>query len=436
MQCKLIIPALSLPPNIEHTESQNQPSHYSRILFNNYTKQYNYSNVIIILNKITFVHGINSISCAKGIIIRKGYWRCKKLVLPIKNEGKFVMKKLKFVLMALLVVLFISGCSNDDKKTGGNTSEENTTVADLDTVKAQFKMLGDIPIPADNPMTAEKIELGKKLYFDQRLSGDNKTSCMSCHVPSNGFGDGKAKFVGFEGAAGARNSPTVINSGYYHSNFWDGRAASLEEQAVGPIQSPVEMNQNMDALIVELNAVPEYVTSFNNVFNDSISKENIGKAIAAFERTIVVKDTAFDKYLGGDDSAITDEAKKGMELFVGKAGCSSCHIGPNLSDDSFRNTGITGDDGRFTVTKKEVDKGRFRTPTLRALTQTAPFMHDGSLATIEDVVKYYNKGGGSDPNKDPLMRPLYLTDDEVKNLVAFLESMGGEPIKVAAPKLP
>ncbi len=337
------------------------------------------------------------------------------------------MKKIHFVLMTLLL---LAGCGNNKEEKVVNTAVDTTTSkvvnTAMDTAKSKFVALGEMPIPTDNPMTTEKIELGRKLYFDKRLSGDNQLSCADCHIPSAGFGDKRPTFIGFKGFNGVRNSPTVINSGYYKEYFWDGRAASLEEQALGPIQAAGEMNQKLDELIVELNAVPEYVEEFNTVFKDKINKDGIAKAIAAFERTIVIKDTAFDKYLQGDDGAITADAKEGMKLFVGKAGCNSCHSGGNLTNNAYHNTGITGDDGRFNVTKKDEDKGKFRTASLRGLTHTAPYMHNGSLATLKDVVNFYNVGGGSDPNKDSLIKPLNLAEKEVTQLVAFLESMDGK----------
>lgn len=354
------------------------------------------------------------------------------------------MKRMKLLLTLLLALLLLAACNSSNEanapadKDATEGEEPATTEVDeeLEAAKAKFEPLGEIPVPEDNEMTEEKIALGQMLYFDERLSGNNKLSCASCHAPGAGYGDGLATFIGFEGFEGHRNSPTIINSGYYKENFWDGRAGSLEEQALGPIQAEGEMNQNLDELIDELNAVPGYVDEFNKVFNDKITADNIAKAIATFERTIVVKDTAFDKYLAGDDDAISDEAKEGMKLFVGKASCISCHAGPLLSDHNYHNLGMEGDDGRFEVTGNETDKGKFRTSGLRGIADTAPYMHDGSLATLEDVVNYYNTGGGTHPNKSELMKPLNLTQEEVSYLVAFLESMSGEIPMAEKPELP
>lgn len=352
------------------------------------------------------------------------------------------MKLLLTLLFALMVLAACGGKEEAEAPAEETPAAEEETNAgatvdeELEAAKAKFEPLGELPVPADNEMTDDKVALGQKLYFDVRLSGNNELSCASCHAPAAGYGDGLAKFIGFEGFNGPRNSPTILNSGFYKENFWDGRAGSLEEQALGPIQAEGEMNQNLEELVTELTAVPGYVDEFSKVFNDKVTADNIAKAIASFERKIVITDTAFDKYLAGDEEAISAEAKEGMKLFVGKASCISCHAGPLLADHNYHNLGIEGDDGRFAVTEQEVDKGAFRTSQLRGIAHTAPYMHDGSLATLEDVVKFYNEGGGAHPNKSPLVKPLGLTDEEIANLVAFLESMSGEVPMYEAPQLP
>ncbi|MBC9782932.1 c-type cytochrome [Heliobacterium chlorum] len=301
----------------------------------------------------------------------------------------------------------------------------------------RFEPLGPIPVPPDNPMTEAKIQLGKTLFYDSRLSGDNQLSCLSCHSPELGFSDNLTTFVGFNKGIGRRNSQTIINAGYYQENFWDGRAKSLEEQALGPIQSPAEMNQNIDELVRELKAVPWYVDQFQKVFGEEVTASNIAKAIAAFERTIVVNNSDFDRYIAGDDNALTPQAKKGMELFINKAGCYSCHHGPNLTDNNYYNVGTKSEDlGRYNVTHNEADRGKFRTPGLRGLNFTGPYLHNGSEVTLEDVVHLYNVGGNAHPNKDPRIKPLGLTEDEELALVAFLSSMSGTPPKVSQPTIP
>jgi cytochrome c peroxidase len=349
------------------------------------------------------------------------------------------MKKYYLLMVTFLTLGILTACSSDEVETT-KTTDKKETAASADekayaSAKAMFQPLGDIVVPEDNPITDEKVELGKRLFFDPRLSGNNVQSCSSCHQPQAGYGDNLSTFIGFEGFEGHRNSPTVINSAYYSEYFWDGRASSLEEQAQGPITSEVEMNQDLDELVDELKVVPEYVKDFEVAFSEDINANNILKAIATFERTILVKDTAFDKYLAGDNSAITEEAKKGMVLFTGKASCIVCHTTPTLSDGKYYNLGIEDDEGRSAVTNNDADKGAFRTPTLRGVTHTGPYMHNGSLATLKDVVDFYNKGGGTDANKNNLIQPLNLTDEEVKQLIAFLETLGGEAPLVEAPEM-
>ncbi|MFJ7732932.1 cytochrome c peroxidase [Lysinibacillus sp. NPDC097231] len=349
------------------------------------------------------------------------------------------MKKYFLLMTSLLTIGILSACSSDEATTTEATDKETKVTVSTDenaiaSAKAMFQPLGEVPVPEDNPITDEKVELGKRLFFDSRLSGNNVQSCSSCHQPQAGYGDNLATFIGFEGFKGPRNSPTIINSAYYSENFWDGRASSLEEQAKGPITAAGEMNQDLDGLVGKLKAVPAYVTDFQTAFGEEISVDNILKAIATFERKIVVKDTAFDKYLAGDDTAISDEAKNGMVLYTGKASCITCHATPTLSDGKYYNLGIEGDEGRYAVTNNDADKGAFRTASLRGITHTAPYMHDGSLATLKDVVEFYNKGGGTDTNKSELIQPLGLTDEEINQLVAFIETLGGEVPVVEAPE--
>lgn len=364
------------------------------------------------------------------------------MLSKIHTKGEGIMKGLKVIGVGLLCSAFLIGCSANKPVENAEVEkpEVDSVVETADNQKiqdliARFQPIGDMPIPEDNAMTDEKIELGKKLYFDPRLSGNNKQSCASCHSPGAGYGDNLPKFIGFEGFNGPRNSPTIINAGYYSANFWDGRAANLEEQALGPIQAEGEMNSKLDQLVEELKQVPGYVEDFQKVFGEEITDKNIAKAIAAFERTITVTDTKFDRFLAGETDAMNEQEIAGAELFVGKASCISCHAGPTLSDQNYHNLGMEGDEGRFAVTNQEDDKGKFRTSALRGIAHTAPYMHDGSLATLKDVVDYYNTGGSAHPNKDPLMKPLNLTAEEVDALVAFMEAMSGENPKVDTPEL-
>lgn len=297
--------------------------------------------------------------------------------------------------------------------------------------------------PADNPFSKEKEALGKMLYFDPRLSGSNWISCATCHNPALGWGDGLKRAIGNGQAELGRHSPTIINSGYFESQFWDGRAKTLEEQALGPIQAAGEMNQNMDELILELKTIPGYVSEFKKVFGDSgITPQNIGKAIATFERSVVSKNAPYDHYWNGKKKAMSASAVGGMTLFFGKAKCAICHNGPAFTDSTFHNIGVKAqgplkeDIGRFNVTKDASDHGAFKTPGLRSVTRSAPYMHNGSEATLEDVIEFYNRGGDVAENRSAFISPLDLSAQEKKDLLEFVKALEGEPIRVTIPILP
>ena len=299
--------------------------------------------------------------------------------------------------------------------------------------------LPPIPFPQDNPPTDEKIALGKQLYFDGRLSADNKVSCASCHDPAKGFSNGDQFATGVEGKKGGRNSPTVINAAFQKLQFWDGRAKTLEDQALGPIQNPIEMNLTLEAVVAKLNGIPGYQSQFQKVFGTDVTSEGIAKAIAAYERTILSGDAPYDQFKAGNAAALSEAAQRGMKLFFGKANCIACHSGPNFTDNGFHNIGIPGgDEGRFAVTKSEGDKGAFKTPTVREIAKTGPYMHDGSLKTLEEVVAHYIKGGTPNPQLDEDIFPLKLSPEEAADLVTFLKdglSSASYPNQTA-PELP
>lgn len=281
-------------------------------------------------------------------------------------------------------------------------------------------------IPRDNPLTKEKIELGKQLYFDTRLSQDNSVSCASCHDPAKGWSNADRFATGFKKQQGGRSSPTVVNAGYHFFQFWDGREKHVEGQALGPIQNPIEMAMEMGALVERLNKIPGYREQFQKVFGTEVNDVGIAKAIGAFERTLLAGDAPFDRYKAGDEKALSAGAKRGMDIFFGKGQCSSCHAGPLFTDGGFHNIGVSWDAekpdlGRYTETELEGDKGSFKTPGLRDIALTAPYMHDGSLATLEDVIEHYNKGGVKNPYLDEAIFPLNLTDQEKADLVTFLQ---------------
>ena len=303
--------------------------------------------------------------------------------------------------------------------------------------------LKPVKVPADNPLTKAKVELGKQLYFDPRLSGNDQLSCASCHDPKYGWADPKPRSLGVPGTELGRHSPTIINTAYQRFQFWDGRANSLEEQALGPIQSGVEMKMDLEVLTKKLNEIPGYRQQFQDVFGGEVTAERIGMAIASFERTILCGDAPFDRFKAGDTEALSEEAQRGRKLFFGKANCSACHAGANFTDNAFHNIGVGYDKpapdlGRFAISKLSGDKGAFKTPTLREIARSAPYMHDGSIATLEAIVEHYNKGGINNPQLDEELFELNLTDQEKKDLVTFLkEGLSGSTYpEVEVPVLP
>lgn len=299
-----------------------------------------------------------------------------------------------------------------------------------------------VPIPPTNLNYQSKVKLGEQLYFDGRLSQNGAISCAFCHTPGLGFADPKQVSIGVGGKKGGRQAPTVYNTAFNPVQFWDGRAGSLEEQAIGPIVNPVEMAETHENVVAKLSKIKGYVTQFQKVFGTGVSMQGIAEAIAAYERTIISTNSAFDKYYLGDKAAMNQEAQRGMVLFKGKARCILCHNGSNFTDNQFHNLGVPQvgpmkeDLGRYHVTRRPEDKAAFKTPTLRSIIETAPYMHDGAFKTLEEVVDFLDQGGGKNPNLSPLMKPLGLKAQEKTDLIAFLKALTGEEIPFEFPKLP
>lgn len=295
----------------------------------------------------------------------------------------------------------------------------------------------EILYPDDEEHTQAEIELGRVLFFDERLSGNGTQSCASCHNPDLGFSDGQALGLGSEGNRLGRHTPHLYNLAWSSILMWDGRAASLEEQALGPIQAPAEMNMSIERLLPRLEKVAFYREQVKAIYgSEQIQAEHVGRAIAAFERTLISDNSAFDKYLAGNKNAMSQEAIRGMVLFQGKAQCTLCHDGPNFTDDSFHNLGVSSkDEGRSAIIGDNSLAGAFKTPGLRNIIFSAPYMHDGSESSLEDVVKFYNRGGGTGPNKSKLIKPLNLTAQEISDLVAFLGALT-DPVIVERPTIP
>ena len=300
-----------------------------------------------------------------------------------------------------------------------------------------------VVIPADNPLTNEKIELGRMLFFDKRLSQDNTIACASCHLAKFAFTDGKPVSTGIRGQKGGRSAPASFNRVFSSAQFWDGRAATLEDQSVGPFTNPIEHGfANYDVMMAKMMKIAGYRKLFKQVFGEeTITVDNVGKAIASFQRTVLSGNSPADRFdQGQEEGAISAEAQHGLLLFREKARCTKCHSGFNFTDEKFHNLGIGWDDnkvdlGRYMVTKNPEDIGAFKAPTLREIARSGPYMHDGRFKTLEEVVNFYNQGGVKNPHQDPLIIPLELTDQEKHDLVAFLHTLNGEGWQhVTAPK--
>ncbi|HLZ35980.1 MAG TPA: cytochrome c peroxidase [Nitrospira sp.] len=318
----------------------------------------------------------------------------------------------------------------------GTVTIDGVTVPDIGPLPTST------PTPSTNLQYKAKIDLGKQLYFDGRLSKNGAISCAFCHNPGTGFADPRQTSIGINGGVGGRQAPTVYNTAFNHVQFWDGRARSLEEQSIGPIQNPIEMGETHENVVRKLAKIKGYQQQFRAVFGTDVNLQDIANAIAAYERTVTSTNSAFDKYTAGDQKAMDEAAVRGLALFKGKARCILCHNGPNFTDNQFHNLGVPQvgpmkeDLGRFYVTKTEKDRGAFKTPTLRSITETAPYMHDGAFKTLEETVEFLNSGGGANQNLSPLIKPLNLTPEERGDLVAFLKALTGEAIKFEMPKLP
>ena len=271
-----------------------------------------------------------------------------------------------------------------------------------------------LPVPEDNALTPEKVRLGRALFFDPILSRDGSLSCATCHELERAFTDGRPVSRGVFDRVGTRNAPTLVNRAYGESQFFDGRASSLEEQAILPIQSPKELDLRLEEALARLRGDAEYPELFRTAFGRAPDVDGLAKALASYVRTIVAGGSPVDWYLRGERGAITELEEKGLRVFQGKGRCSACHIGPNFTDERFHNTGVAWQDGelldpgRFAITGDESERGAFKAPSLREIARTAPYMHDGTLATLEDVIEFYDRGGNPNPYLDAQIRPLHL----------------------------
>jgi cytochrome c peroxidase len=303
-----------------------------------------------------------------------------------------------------------------------------------------------VPIPAGNELTEARVDLGRRLFLDPMLSRDRSVSCSTCHRQDMAFADDKPLAVGIAGRVGKRHSPSLVNRGLGRVQFWDGRAATLEALALMPLRDVNEMDLPPDEAVVRLSADPSYVAAFQAAFGRSPSAEDMGRALASFVRVIRSEKSAYDRFVAGDKTALTDEQQRGLQVFRTRGRCTICHSEPTFTDENFQNTGVAWrpnaegpggafqDDGQFAVSRNERDRGKFKTPTLREIARTAPYMHDGSLATLEAVVDFYDKGGRPNPNLFPVIRPLGLSPEEKQVLVKFLGSLSGDVTSTMLPR--
>lgn len=281
-----------------------------------------------------------------------------------------------------------------------------------------------MPVPEENPLTAEKIDLGRRLFNDRRLSRDGSTACVTCHDPARAFSDGRALAVGVFGRVGRRHAPALINRGYGRAFFWDARTATLEEQVLKPIEDPNEMDLPLAEAATRV----------------GLERRAVSHALASYVRSILSGDAPYDRFVNGDREALSAEQQAGLQIVRGKGNCTACHVGPTFTDERLHNTGVAwrsqlgyggqgagtfADLGRATVTGLEADRGAFKTPTLREVARTAPYMHDGSLVTLAEVIQFYDEGGRENPNRDHELRQLHLAASEKQALVAFLGSLSG-----------
>jgi len=346
------------------------------------------------------------------------------------------------VLCAMIIAMtVISTRSDANVIVGATRTIELPRQADqsIDQLRAAYRRPKVIPFPKSNPYTLEKAQLGKILYFDTRLSAANVLSCASCHSPAYGWGDGQPRGVGHGMRVLGRRSPTIINAAFGLIFMWDGRAATLEQQALGPIQADVEMNLPLEDLLARLKAIPEYGPLFKAAFAEQeITAPQIANAIATYERTVVSARAPFDAWIEGDEKAISDTAKRGFVTFNTKGNCANCHSGWNFTDDSFHDIGLPSEDvgrGKFLTSVVKMQYA-FKTPGLREIARRGPYMHDGTVSTLDAVVEHYDKGGIDRPSRSELMKPLRLTTQEKSDLVAFLNTLTSTLVPTAVPVLP
>ena len=292
--------------------------------------------------------------------------------------------------------------------------------------------LPPVPWPADDPYSPAAVELGRTLFFDGRLSANGKVSCAFCHQPAHGFSGGVPLSRGVNGKLEGRRTPTLINRAWGKSQFWDGRAPTLESQVINPVTNPNEMGLTADRAVEVVQFIKGYAPLFVAAFGDEkVTFTRLAQAIATFERTIVSANSPYDRYRAGDKNALTKQQKDGMDFYNGKGECVECHGGPNFTTEKFANIGIgmdapDRDPGRMVVTHKKGDFGKFKIPTMREIAHTGPYMHDGRFKTLEEVLDFYARGALPNPHLDTRITPFYLDEETKRDVIAFLKSLNGE----------
>jgi cytochrome c peroxidase len=332
-------------------------------------------------------------------------------------------KRLHRLAITLASLAWLAGCSSD----GTEPAENGPPSLIVSTSPAGFPKGTNIErAPADNALTVDRATLGKRLFYDPQLSRTNEVSCGSCHQQAYAFADPNTVSTGIEGRTGTRNAPSLVNAAWGKSFFWDGRARTLEEQASKPIENPVEMDLALSDAVERLASDPSYVAAFQKAYGEAPSESTLEKALASFVRSVVSGSSAYDRHLRGDDSDFGEQRKRGEVLFASeKAECFHCHPGGSLSNEGYFNNGTYtagGDTGRQQVTGRVGDTGKFKVPGLRNIALTAPYMHDGSVPTLEAVIEQYAAGGRGDPTTDSQIKPLALTDEDKADLLEFMRS--------------
>ena len=341
-------------------------------------------------------------------------------------------RTIRSCLATLAAAGFIAAISAEPAQAG-------PTAPDIATLKARYARPAQIPYPADNPFSAVKSDLGRTLFFDPRLSGPSTMSCATCHNPALSWGDGLPTGVGSSANKLGRRSPSILNLAWASAMFWDGRMDTLEQQAVGPIQAPGEMNQSMPKLLTTLATIPGYRDAFAAAFpGEKVTEKTIGKAIATFERTVVSAKAPFDRWIEGDETAISADAKRGFVTFNTKGNCAACHSGWRFTDDSFHDIGLPDADlGRGAIVEGvEPLKHAFKTPGLRNIAGRGPYMHNGSVRTMTEVIRHYDRGFVQRASLSSEVHALHLTETDVRDLVAFMQTLTSKDPAIEVPALP